>query len=80
MVEFDGGANPWEAGDNVVPRSGEGMSAAQLTNMLRGNGHIGADVSVVTLEKKALAVQGVLSQTFKLAATYSGEPNAGTPT
>ena len=80
MVEFDGGENAWEVADNVVPRSGAAMTAAQFTNMLRGNGHIGPDVSIATLEKKELALQGVLSHTFKLVATYSGEPNAGTPT
>ena len=47
--------------------------------MLRGGGHISADCSVVALDMTMLAVQGVLSQTFRLKATYSATPEPGTP-
>jgi hypothetical protein len=70
MIKFDSGELPWEAGSSmVVPSSGERLDAAKLTNMLRGGGHIGPSCSVKTLEKVALALQGVASQTFKLLVT-----------
>jgi hypothetical protein len=70
MIKFDSGELPWEAGSSmVVPSSCERLDAAKLTKMLRGGGHIGASCSVKTLEKVALALQGVASQTFKLLVT-----------
>jgi hypothetical protein len=56
------------------------MTKEHFTNMLRGGGHLSDGVSVAALKKIPLAIQGVLSQTFKLVATYDGEPNNGVPT
>ena len=42
--------------------------------MLRAGGHLTARQSVSTLNTIPLALQGVLSQTFKLEATYNGAP------
>jgi len=80
MIKFDSSELPWEeSSDNVVPSSGEKLTAAKLTKMLRGGGHIGATATVKTLEKVPLALQGVLSQTFKLVLTYEGETSEGLP-
>ena len=43
--------------------------------MLRGEGHLTAGQSVLTVEAVPLALQGVLSQTFKAEVTYSGGPD-----
>ena len=50
----------------VVPRSGSQMTPDKLTNMLRCGGHLSAVQSVKTLRAVPLALQGVLSQTFKI--------------
>ena len=48
--------------------------------MLRGNGHLSdPNCSVASLEVVPLAVQGILSQTFRFKVTYTNEPNPGTP-
>ena len=48
--------------------------------MLRGSGHLSdPNCSVASLEVVPLALQGVLSQTFRFRATYTSEPNPGTP-
>ena len=56
----------------VVPSTGERVTPEKFTNMLRGGGHIPEDCSVATLDVKALALQGVLSQTFRFTVTYAG--------
>jgi hypothetical protein len=79
MIAFDAAEQPWAEAATVVPHCGDNLTAAKLTNMLRGNGFLGAGVHVKTLEKVPLALQGVLSQTFKLVVTYDGAPNEGVP-
>jgi hypothetical protein len=66
MVEFDAGANPWEGPPMVVPRGGAQFTPEKLTNMLRAGGHLSATQRVRTLNVVPLALQGVMSQTFKL--------------
>ena len=79
MVDFDSRELPWEASDNVVPSYGARMTAGKLTNMLRGGGHISDSCRVAAVECVPLALQGVLSQTFKLVVTYEGTVQEGTP-
>ena len=76
MVAFDAAPHPWESSAKVVPSSGEALTAEKLTNMLRGGGHLPNGVSVKSLEKVALALQGVLSQTFRLVVEYDGDAGA----
>ena len=66
MVEFDAGANPWEDPPTVVPRGGSQFTPEKLTNMLRARGHLSGTQRVSTLNVVPLALQGVMSQTFKL--------------
>ena len=72
MSEFDMEDHEWEKSPNVAPRKGSQISAERVTAMLRAGGHLTATQSVSAVSVKALAVQGVLSQTFRVEATYSG--------
>ena len=72
MSDFDMGDHEWEKSPNVAPRKGSQISAERVTAMLRAGGHLTATQSVSAVSVKALAVQGVLSQTFRVEATYSG--------
>eukprot|EP01052_Picozoa_sp_SAG31_P002253 SAG31_NODE_77_length_27533_cov_47.448859_24_plen_566_part_00 len=75
MTTFDGNDHPFEASPMVTPRAGHQLTPERLTNMLRGEKYLTAAQSVLTADVKTLALQGVLSQTFKVTVTYSGEPD-----
>lgn len=75
MVEFDGSENPWEDAPMVVPCGGLQITAEKLNNMLRGGGHIKGKEKVKSCTAVPLALQGVLSQTFRLEVEYKGKPD-----
>ena len=73
MINFEKEAKSWEAAsDMVIPWFDYSMTKPKLTRMLRSRGAIGEDVSVASLERKPLDLQGFLSQTFRYKITYDG--------
>eukprot|EP01043_Picozoa_sp_COSAG02_P006301 COSAG02_NODE_178_length_31091_cov_59.242482_17_plen_361_part_00 len=69
IMDFGEEIKTWR-GDTMIPFKDEDVTTGQLTAMLRSRGTIADGVSVSAIEKKALGIQGILSQTYRYTVTY----------
>jgi hypothetical protein len=71
IMDFGEEIKAWTS-DTMIPFTDDTVTTGQLTAMLRSRGTIADGVSVSAVDKKALGIQGILSQTYRYTVTYEG--------